>query len=383
MAAERPKPAERLVIKVGTNVLTRSNQQLDYNTVHQIVEQIGALRKTGHKVLLVTSGAAGAGRALCEFRQERNSLVRRQMMTAVGQPRLMQLYTDFFREFNIVVAQGLLTRSDFADRAHYLSVRNVIEGLLMGEVLPIVNENDVVASEELTFGDNDYLAAAVAAMIGAHRLFLLTTADGFYMGGEPGRNPEAKVIREAPAITPEMWASCESSLQEGGRGGMLSKLKAVEMATSFGIEAYIASGKEPRVVPRILAGEALGSRFLARTHRLKGYRQWLRFGAMANGRVIVDEGAAKALLNNKSLLPAGIAKVEGSFTDGDVVEIYSRDMEKLGVGLINFSSADMEAMIRGEKPRDRSQEAIHKDRLLLVVPGPREGAPAPSAAKPA
>jgi glutamate 5-kinase len=372
--------SERLVIKVGTNVLTGRKQQLDYNAIHQIVEQIGALREAGHKVLLVSSGAAGAGRGLAGYGEEKNPLVRRQMMTAVGQPRLMQLYTDFFREHHILVAQALLTRSDFADRAHYLSVRNVIEGLLRAEILPIVNENDVVASEELTFGDNDYLAAACAAMIGANRLFLLTSAAGFYLGGEPGRNPEARIVREAHEITPEMWASCEASLQEGGRGGMLSKLKSVEMATSFGIEAWVIPGKEPDVVPRILAGEELGSRFLPRANRLKGYRQWLRFGALASGRVIVDDGAVKALHNNKSLLPAGIAKVEGTFAEGDVVEIYNREMEKLGVGLINFSSADMEAMIRGEKARDRSQEAIHKDRLLLVVPG--KGAPA-AEAKPA
>ena len=360
--------SERLVIKVGTNVLTGRKQHLDYNTIHQIVEQIGTLRRAGHSVLLVTSGAGGAGRGLSGYGDERNPLVRRQMMTAVGQPRLMQLYTDFFREHHILVAQALLTRSDFADRAHYLSIRNVIEGLLRADILPIVNENDVVTSEEITFGDNDYLAAACAAMIGASRLFLLTSANGFFLGGEPGRNPEAKLVREAKEITPEMWASCEVSLHEGGRGGMLSKLKSVEMATSFGIDTHIVPGKEPDVVPRVLGGEALGSRFLARANRLKGYRKWLRFGAMASGRIIVDDGAVKALHNNKSLLPAGVAKVEGSFQEGDVVEIYDRDMAKLGVGLINFSSLDMEAMIRGDKPRDRSQEAIHKDRLLLIVP---------------
>ena len=366
--------SERLVVKVGTNVLTGRKQQLDYNTIHEIVEQIGALREAGHKVLLVTSGAGGAGRSLSSYGAEKNPLVRRQMMTAVGQPRLMQLYTDFFREHHILVAQALLTRSDFADRAHYLSIRNVIEGLLRADILPIVNENDVVASEEITFGDNDYLAAACAAMIGANRLFLLTSASGFFIGGEPARNPDAKLVREAREITPEMWASCEASLHDGGRGGMLSKLQAVEMAASFGIDTYIVPGKEPDVVPRILGGESLGSRFLARANRLKGYRQWLRFGAMASGRVVVDEGAAKALHNNKSLLPAGIAKVEGSFAEGDVVEIYNREMEKLGVGLMNFSSTDIEAMIRGDKPRDRSQEAIHKDRLLLIVP--EKGAPA-------
>lgn len=357
---------ERLVIKVGTSVLTQLNQRLDYNVIHQIVEQIGALRRDGHQVLLVSSGAAGASHGLADFQREHRSLLRRQMMTAVGQPRLMSVYTDFFREHQISIAQALLTRHDFGDRERYLNIRNVMEGLLNLNVLPILNENDVVVDEALTFGDNDYLAAAVAPAISANRLFLLTVGDGFYLGGDPRQNPEAKLLEEVREITPEMWESCQTTLSSGGRGGMLSKLKAAEMATSFGIETHIVSGKVPDIVCRVMAGERHGTRFLPTTKRLKGYRQWLRFGALTNGRIYIDPGAERALANNKSLLPAGIKRAEGAFQPGDVVEIFNAAEEKLGVGLINFSAEELNAMLSGTRQMARSMEAIHKDRLLLA-----------------
>jgi glutamate 5-kinase len=357
---------ERLVIKVGTSVLTQANQQLDYNAVHQIVGQIGALRRAGHQVVLVSSGAAASSHGLADFQSENRSLLRRQMMTSVGQPRLMSLYTDFFREHQITVAQALLTRHDFGDRERYLNIRNVMEGLLKLELVPILNENDVVVNEALTFGDNDYLAAAVAPTIAATRLFLLTLGEGFYAGGDPRRNPAAKLISEVNKITPEMWESCQATLSAGGTGGMLSKLKAAEMATSFGIETFILSGKIPDVVPRVMAGETLGTRFAPTTKRVKGYRQWLRFGALTNGRIYVDAGAQRALANNKSLLPAGIRRAEGAFQPGDIVEILGPAEERLGVGLINFSAADLNAMLAGERKIERSMEAIHKDRLLLA-----------------
>jgi glutamate 5-kinase len=357
---------ERLVIKVGTSVLTQPNQKLDYNVIHQIVEQIGTLRREGHQVLLVSSGAAGASHGLADFASEHRSLLRRQMMTAVGQPRLMGLYTDFFREHQIAIAQALLTRHDFGDRERYLNIRNVMEGLLDLDVVPILNENDVVVDEALTFGDNDYLAAAVAPTISANRLFLLTVADGFYAGGDPKVNPKAKLLPEVAEITAEMWESCQTTLSRGGTGGMLSKLKAADMATSFGIETHIVSGKVPNIVSKVMAGERHGTKFLPTTKRLKGYRQWLRFGALTNGRIYIDAGAERALANNKSLLPAGISRAEGSFQPGDVVEIFGTADEKLGVGLINFSADDVNAMLGGTLQVARSVEAIHKDRLLLA-----------------
>ena len=358
--------AERLVIKVGTGVLTRPSHHLDYNVIHQIVDQIGRLRREGHQVVLVTSGAAGASHGLLDAQREHKALLRLQMMTSVGQPRLMQTYADFFREHSIVIAQALLTRFDFGDRERYLSIRQVLEGLLGMGIVPIVNENDVVAGEALTFGDNDFLSAAVASTIGAHRLFLLTTMDGFYAGGDPKVSPQARLLHEVREISAEMWQSCQPTLSMGGRGGMYSKLKSVDMVTAFGIEAYIAPGKEPAVVSRIIAGETLGTHFPPRQKRMKSYRQWLRFGALSVGKLFVDAGAEKALRNNKSLLPAGITHAEGNFRPGEVVEIYNAKQEKLGVGVVEMASDVLGAIVRGEQAADRSDEAIHKDRLLMI-----------------
>jgi glutamate 5-kinase len=357
---------ERLVLKVGTSVLTQPNQQLDYNVIHQIVEQVGVLRRAGHQVVLVSSGASGASYGLGDFSGEKRPLVRKQMMTSVGQPRLMSVYTDFFREHHITVAQALLTRSDFGDRERYLNVRNVIEGLLQMGVLPILNENDVVVTEALTFGDNDFLAAAAASLIGASRLFLMTVGEGFYAGGDPNHTETAQLVPEVTEITQAMWASCQATLSKGGTGGMLSKLKAAEMATSSGIAVHIVSGKIPGVVPRILAGEAVGTRFVPHERRETGYRQWLRFGAMASGRITIDPGAERALRNDKSLLPAGIAAVDGAFKSGDIVEIFNTQDEKLGMGVIEFSAEELVAMRDPANRPARSAEAIHKDRMLLV-----------------
>ena len=357
---------ERLVIKVGTSVLTQPSQQLDYNVIHQIVEQIGELYRSGHQVVLITSGAAGASHGLADFGAEKKRLLRRQMMTSVGQPRLMSLYTDFFREHQITVSQALLTRHDLGDRERYLNIRNVLEGLLAMGILPILNENDVVVNEALTFGDNDYLAAAIAPTIAANRLFLLTVGEGFFEGGDPSVNPDARLAQDVPEITAAMWESCQTTLSGGGRGGMLSKLKAAELATSFGIETHIVPGKTARVVPRVLAGERIGTRFAPTAKRLRGFRQWLAIGALTNGRIYIDEGAEQALLNNKSLLPAGIRRAEGAFQPGDIVEIFNSGEEKLGVGSINFSSEDLAAFLSSGRKAERSAEAIHKDRLLLA-----------------
>lgn len=366
MARTAERKPERLVIKVGTSVLTRPNHHLDYNVIHQIVDQIGALRRAGHEVVLVTSGAAGASYGLVGVPRETKALLRLQMMTSVGQPRLMQIYSDFFREHNIVISQALLTRYDFGDRERYLSIREVLHGLLELGVVPVVNENDVVAGEALTFGDNDFLSAAVASTIDARRLFLLTTGAGFYEGGDPKVHPEARLLHRVERITAKMWQDCQPTLSMGGRGGMYSKLKSAEMVTSFGIEAHIASGKEPSVVPRILAGEQIGTHFPALAKRMKSYRQWLSFGALSAGRLYVDPGAERALRNKKSLLPAGITRAEGSFRPGEVVEIYNAKQEQLGVGVAEMGSDVLQAIISGKRAAERSSEAVHRDRLLIV-----------------
>ncbi|MDH5751463.1 MAG: glutamate 5-kinase, partial [Deltaproteobacteria bacterium] len=281
-------------------------------------------------------------------------------------PRLIAIYNDFFREHRITCAQALLTRSDFGDRERYLSIRNVLEGLLRLNILPIINENDVVASDALTFGDNDFLSAAVASLVGADKLFLLTSTDGFYQGGDPNVNKKARLVDEVQEITPEMWADCQPTLSLGGRGGMYSKLKSAQLASSHGIEVVVASGKEPGVVSRIMEGERLGTRFLPTGKRMRSYRLWLRFGAITNGTIAIDAGAEKALRNNKSLLPAGIVSMEGDFRKGEVVAIHNPAGQQLGMGVVEISSDELRDMISGSREMERSREAVHKDRLLML-----------------
>lgn len=350
------KQTERLVIKVGTRVLTREDQHLDYNAIHQIVRQIGELRRAGHEIVLVSSGAAGASWGLADFSLQRDPHLRLQMMAAVGQPRLMQIYADFCREEQIPIAQALLTRQDFSHRTRYLSIRSALEGLLRLGVLCIVNENDLVTAEAPVFGDNDYLSAAVAAAIGAERLFLLTTADGFHAVGDPHTHVDSRPLAEVREITPEMWRACgpPSGL---GRGGMEAKLHAAEMVNSFGIVAHIVPGKVKGIISRVLAGESHGTTFLAPAKQMKSFRRWLRFGALPNGRIFVDAGAAQALLTGKSLLPAGILRIEGDFQKGAVVDICDAESHRLGLGVSDWSTQELQLHIKSLET-DRSSAQI-------------------------
>ncbi len=355
---------ERLVLKVGTNVVTQPDQHLDYNVIHQLVEDIGELRARGHQVVLVASGARGSSWKLVDFGDEKDGQLQRRMMAAVGQPRLMQLYGEFFHEQGVVIAQALLTRHDFGHRERYLGLREMFEGLLKRGVLPVVNENDAVSGVGLSFGDNDYLSAAVAANIGAQRLFLLTSTEGFYLGGAVEHHTEARLVKEVCGIDQEMWDSCSEEFSWGGQGGMRSKLKAAEIVTACGIDVYILSGRQAGGVLRVLEGEAVGTHIVAEGKRPRSFQQWLRVGAFTWGRVVVDAGAAKALGNKKSLLPAGIVAVEGKFSRGEVVEIHMQGGAKLGLGVAELDSRELMELLDSHVRGGR--EAIHRDRLLLL-----------------
>ena len=370
-AREKKQPKERLVIKIGTSVLTRLGQHLDYNVIHQIVQQIGALHQQGHQVVLVTSGAAGAAWGLADFSSEKRTLRRLQLMTSVGQPRLIQMYADFFREQHMSVAQALLTRLDFGHRQHYLSICEVLGGLLKRGLVPIVNENDVVAGDALTFGDNDYLSVGVAAAINADRLMLLTTTQGFYAGGDPLKNPKATLLGRVHEITPEMWRWCTPTFSTGGRGGMHSKLKAAKMANAFGIDAHILHGKTPQVLFRALAKEEIGTHFIPQAKRMRSYQRWLRLEAMVHGKLVIDAGAAKALRTKKSLLLAGVVTFEGVFHSGEVVEIHQEVVGKLGVGVSGWSSEMLQERLKQranlkQGSGNHDKPAVHRDYLLLV-----------------
>ncbi|MBF0349698.1 MAG: glutamate 5-kinase [SAR324 cluster bacterium] len=357
---------QRIVIKVGTNVLQRANGKLDYNIINDLGEQIAAIHKMGVEVLFVTSGAVGAGREICEFEDQKRTLIRKQILASVGQVRLMQIYSDFFLEHQIIIAQILLTRSHFGDRSSYLNIRNTLDGLLDAGILPVINENDVVATEELAlnFGDNDQLAVYVAALAGADHLFFLTTAPGLLKFNDAG---EGELVPEVQEYSDALLKLCKPTKSSGGTGGMDSKIKSAGLGASFGIETHIVDGKAPNVVLKILKGEKQGTRFIPNGKKIKSYQKWLAAGAMSKGKLVIDAGAEQALRNNKSLLIRGIRQIEGSFELKDLVTIYNLDGKKIGVGQAKMSHKELKDYLNTTTADNTSagKIAIHCDQLFL------------------
>ena len=369
---------KRIAIKVGTHVLQSKNGKLDYNLIRDLAEQISILFGKGYQLVLISSGAVRAGQELHAFAHEKNLLLREQMMASVGQVRLMQIYSDFFLEHQIVIAQVLVTRADFGERSSYLNIRNTLEGLLMTKVLPIINENDVVAIEELSlqFGDNDQLAVFISAMIGADALFYLTNTPGLLKDSPSSLSHDAPLIETVTEINDDILSYCDTTPSSGGRGGMLSKVKAAGMAMTFGVDTYIVSGKTENVVIRILAGERIGTHFVAQGEKINSYRKWLTVGAMDKGRLTIDQGAEKALQNKKSLLAAGITEVSGDFKIKDLVTIYNQAGVKIGVGRSNLSAEELKQQIADyqqsrshpdqRKPASNRKAVISRDYLVMV-----------------
>jgi glutamate 5-kinase len=360
----------RIVIKIGTNLLTTREGALDTARIGLFAEELAGLRKKGHQVVIVSSGAIGAGMGKLGLASRPSSLRDKQALAAVGQPLLMNAYEHSFGGRGCAVAQVLLTRQDFDDRQRYLNARNTLLALLEFGVIPVINENDTVAVEEINFGDNDTLAAMVAAKIAADWLFLLTDVDGFYRG-LPGKG---ELIRVVEKITPEIeeCASCVSGSGKG-TGGMRTKLAAGKIAAMAGVKMVIASGREQRAVTRVLEGEAVGTLFLPGQH-IEPRKCWIAFGTKCRGKIVVDAGAAEALLKRgKSLLPSGIVATEKTFGVGDTVSIVDRAGREIGRGLTYYSSADVDR-IKGKKTAEIKkilehtdiEEVVHRDNLVIL-----------------
>ena len=374
-----PASAQTLVLKVGTNVLQQANGTLDYNLIQELAQTIAQLRKRGFSVLFVSSGSIGAGRERCNVltgpaavsrgNSGRKELGRQQMLAAVGQVRLMQIYSEFFQEHQILIAQMLLTRSDFAKRQAYLNIRNTINQLLRFGILPIINENDVVSTEELapTFGDNDQLAVSVAALAGAARIFFLTSAPGVLRNEQQADGSwQDTVLARVEKVDDELLRHCTRPGTSAGRGGMESKVRAAGRATSFGVDAYITPGKQPDVVLRILDGEPLGTHFIAHGSPLRGYRQWLAAGALSQGELMVDAGAEQALrLHKKSLLLSGVRQIEGNFSAKDPVDIRNDQGQLIGVGLAAQSAQALRAALQ-QRTETHSKAVVHRDDLFIT-----------------
>ena len=365
---------KRIVIKIGTNVLHRSNGKLDYRLINDLAEQITIIRGKGHEVLIVTSGSIGAGREIFSVDESKNTLASHQILASVGQARLIQIYADAFKKNKITVAQILLTRGDFGLRKSYLNIRNTLENLLKNKIIPIVNENDVVATEELdlNFGDNDLLAVYLATLIGADQLFLLTVAPGLLKEKSTKKGNLSVVVEKVKELTEEILQHCLPFTSVGGKGGMESKVRSAGMAMSFGIDTFIIDGKYPSNVCEILEGEKRGTHFVARGRKIRSYQKWLAAGALNKGTLVIDSGAELALLKNKkSLLAKGVTRVEGKFEVKDLVEICNIEGIRLGVGRADCNSRELRKQIRKNNQKKNNspiifkKPVIHRNHLFL------------------
>ncbi len=363
----------RVVVKCGTGLLTGGGDHLDEGIMSGLVGQVAQLHRQGLELVIVSSGAIASGRYKLGLSRQLRGIPYRQVLAAVGQYRLMHLYEQLFSRHNITVAQALLTKSDLSDRAGYLNARNTLLALLELKVICIVNENDVVAVDEIEeakFGDNDNLSAMVANLIDADLLLLLTDIEGLYTA-DPLHNPDAHLIREVDRITPEIEHLAAGTASRTGIGGMVTRIEAAKMATACGITVIIADGREKDIILKLVSGEFLGTRFSPTSGKMESRKRWMLSGLSTRGKLVVDSGAAQALCrHNRSLLAAGIRGVEGKFERGDIVGICDADGVNLGCGITNYSSADIDRIkgvhsekISGLLGYDYGSEVVHRGNL--------------------
>jgi glutamate 5-kinase len=370
------KSYHRIVAKFGTSLLTGGSGRLDRKIMSSLVSQVAQLHKQGLEVIIVSSGAIASGRHELGLTKQMKGIPFRQVLASVGQHRLMNLYEQLFAKYNIIVAQALLAKADLLDRAGYLNARNTLLALLELKVLCIVNENDVVAVDEIQeaiFGDNDNLSAMVANLVDADLLLILTDTGGLYTA-DPHQDSQARLISEVEVIDSEVERLAADTPSKLGAGGMITKIEAAKLATSCGVMVVIADGKEADVILRLARGEAIGTRFLPATSKMESRKRWMLSGLSIKGKLVVDSGAALALKKQKrSLLAAGIKDTEGDFQRGDMVNIYDPQGSRIGCGITNYSSADI-AVIKGAHSEkiatllgyDYGSEVVHRNNLVVV-----------------
>ena len=321
----------RIVIKLGSSTLTAGTSRLSLPRFVEIARQVSSLSQSGHEVILVSSGAMAAGKEQLEFPQLPRDVPAKQMLAAVGQLRLMAIYEQVFGLYGLTIGQILLTRADLADRRRYLNSRNTLMALLAQNVIPIINENDTVATEEIRVGDNDNLSALVANLIDADTLILLTDQPGLFTA-DPRRNDSAKLITDItePDIPKSVWQAAGGTSTGLGTGGMLTKLQAADLARRSGTMVVIAPGEETDVLTRLAAGEAIGTRFHPSVTAIESRKRYILTGGNARGAVSIDAGAARALRKGGSLLAVGMTAVEKDFDRGDPIRILSCRWQRVG-----------------------------------------------------
>ena len=370
---EELRQAKRVIVKVGTSSLTHANGRINIDKMEVLVRQICNLANAGKEMILVSSGATAAGLPSLGFTSRPDDIPLKQAAASVGQGILLHMYEKLFAEYGHTVGQILVTREDTVKRSHYLNLRNTLTALIGLGVIPIINENDVVAIEEFKIGDNDTLSATVAGIVDADLLIILSDIEGLYTAN-PATHPDATLIEIVSEITDETYAIAGGAGSNMGTGGMYTKIKAAHMATNSGVPMVITSGEVEDSVRRVCKGENIGTLFEAHDAGLSGKHHWLAFGKRLKGSITIDDGCARAVLDKgASILPAGIIDVDGAFGPGDTISIY-HDGKEIGRGLINYGIEDMKA-IKGHNTNDIAQilginttydEAIHRNNLVLL-----------------
>ncbi|HYB22870.1 MAG TPA: glutamate 5-kinase [Solirubrobacteraceae bacterium] len=369
---------KRVVIKLGSSVVVADDDgELREPVLAHLCDAVAAVHRDGGEVIVVTSGAIARGMRVMELPQRPSSIGALQAASAVGQGKLYRVYDELLRERGVTSAQVLLTFFDMSARTHYLNARQTLSTLLEWRVLPVINENDTTATDEISFGDNDFLAAQVAVLVAADELILLTDIDGLYTA-DPRLHPDARVVAEVSDFSALEDLEIGHTTSPLGSGGMRSKVVAAEMATAAGIATVICNGLQQHTLAAVLAGEHRGTRFPAREARYSSFKLWLKYAKPARGTIVIDQGAARAVRDGAaSLLPVGVTEVRGEFDAGDAVEIVMRDLDADGrlravaKGICSYSAQELKsvaglksAAVRAMLPR-ASDEAVHRDYLVL------------------
>jgi glutamate 5-kinase len=369
-------PYKRIVAKLGTNLLTAGSDHLNQQVMSSLVTQVAQLHKQGLELVIVSSGAIASGRYKLGLTKKLKGIPFKQVLASVGQARLMQTYEQLFGQHDITVAQALLTKAELSERAGYLNARNTLLSLMELRVICIVNENDVVAVDEIEeakFGDNDSLSAMVANLIDADLLLILTDIAGLYTT-DPHHHPDARLIRQVDRIDSEIERLATDTSSSLGTGGMTTKIEAAKLAVASGVTMIIADGRKPNVISRVAAGESVGTLFPPATSKLESRKRWMLSGLSTRGKLIIDSGAALALKKEKrSLLAAGIKQIEGTFQRGDTVNIYDSEGSRLACGITNYSSTDIEAIKGAHSGKiapllgyDYGSEVVHRNNLVVL-----------------
>ncbi|HQV71155.1 MAG TPA: glutamate 5-kinase [Thermoflexales bacterium] len=361
----------RIVVKLGTSTLTAGSKTLNPRRMLELVQQMALARERGHEVAVVSSGAMAAGRARLGYDQSPPELPVKQMLAAVGQTHLMRMWEGAFEPYETQVAQVLLTRADLSDRKRYLNARDALEAILANGIVPIINENDAVATEEIRVGDNDNLSALVSNVVNADLLLMLTDMDGLF-SADPRKDPSAKLIEVVPQIDDAVYALAGASRTGLGTGGMTTKLQAAELATRSGIATVIANGARKDVIPDAADGKKVGTWFIAVARSIESRKRWI-LSERANGTLTVDDGAARALREGKSLLPAGAKYVAGEFDRGEIVTVLSVGGDKVARGIARYNSNDMRRILGKQSSEieeilgyQHAPMLVHADDLVVM-----------------